>query len=134
MSFYQYISARIRKPHSTRMTRRPSSVCHSPTQTNNVVADALSRLNLITYNTLSPDLDKMAEHFGLDDEDLPADAFPLQYKMIAREQNKDKNLFKFLKSNTPGFHIKAFCGGSKKRELIWHNNKMIILSSLSSLQ
>ena len=74
---------------------------------NNVVADALSRLNLITNTTLSPDLDKMAEHFGLDDEDLPADAFPLQYKMIARKQNKDKNLFKLLKSNTPGFHIKA---------------------------
>ena len=50
---------------------------------NNVVADALSRLNLITNTTLSPDLAKMAEHFGLDDEDLPADAFPLQYKMIA---------------------------------------------------
>ena len=75
---------------------------------NNVVADALSWLNLTTNNTLSPNLDKMAEHFGLDDEDLPADAFPLQYKMIAREKNKDKNLFKLLKSNTPGFISRPF--------------------------
>ena len=50
--------------------------------------------------------------------------------MIAREQNKDKNLFKLLKSNTPGFHIKAFCGGGKKRELICHNNKIVIPASL----
>ena len=50
---------------------------------NNVVADALSRLNLITSTPLSPNLDKMAEHSGLGDEDLPADAFPLQYKIIA---------------------------------------------------
>ena len=62
----------------------------------------------------------MADHFGLDNEDLPADALPLQYKMIARE-----------KSNTPaGFHIKAFCGDGKKRELICHNNKIIIPTSL----
>ena len=97
---------------------------------NNVVADALSRLNLLTNNTLSPDLDKMAEHFGLDDEDIPANAFPLQYKMIAREQNKDKNLFKLSKSNTPGFHIKAFCWGGKKREFICHNDKIVIPASL----
>ena len=72
----------------------------------------------------------MPEHFGLDNDNLPADAFPIQYKMIARAQNnKDKNLIKLLKSNTPSFHIKAFCGGGKKRELICHN-KIIILSSL----
>ena len=69
----------------------------------------------------------MTELFGLDDKDLPINAFPLQYKMIAREQNKDRNLFKLLKStNTPGFHIKAFCEGRKKQELICQNRKIVI--------
>ena len=62
------------------------------------MADALSRLNLLPNKPIPANLDQMAEHFGLDDDDLPADAFPLQYKMIAREQNKDKNLFKLLQA------------------------------------
>jgi hypothetical protein len=96
----------------------------------NVVADALSRLDLLTTPPLSANLEQMAEHFGIDDDDLPADAFPLQYKMIAREQNKDKELLKQLKSNTSGFYIKAFRGGGKKRELICHNGKIVIPASL----
>ena len=94
------------------------------------MADALTRLNLLPNKPIQANLDQMAEHFGLDDDDLLADAFPLQYKMISGEQKKDKNLFKLLQSNTPGFHIKAFCGGGKKRELICHNNKIVIPSSL----
>ena len=96
---------------------------------NNVVVDALSRLDLKPA-TIEPSLDQMAELFGLDDNELPANAFPLQYKAIAREQNKDKNLLKLLNSNTQGYHIKAFCGGGKKRELICLNNKIVIPSSL----
>ena len=96
---------------------------------NNVVADALSRLNL-QPTTLPATLETMAEHFGLDDDDLPADAYPLHYKLIAREQNKDRNLFKLLKSNTSGYTIKSFCGGGKKRDLICHNDKIVIPSSL----
>ena len=77
--------------------------------------------------SLLPNLDKMAEFFGLDDKDLPIDTFPFHYKMIARKQNKDKNLFKILKSNTPDFHIKAFCGDRKKQELIsCHNGKILV--------
>ena len=72
----------------------------------------------------------MVEHFGLDDDDLPADAYPLHYKLIAKEQNKDRNLFKLLKSNTSGYTIKSFCGSGKKRDLICHNDKIVIPSSL----
>ena len=96
---------------------------------NNVVADALSRLDL-QPTTLLTTLETMAKHLGLDDDDLPADAYPLHYKLIAREQNKDRNLFKLLKSNTSGYTIKSFCGGGKKRDLICHNDKIVIPSSL----
>ena len=43
---------------------------------NNVVADALSRLDL-QPTTLPATLETMAEHFGLDDDDFPVDAYPL---------------------------------------------------------
>ena len=73
---------------------------------NKVGVDALSRLDLKPA-TIEPSLDQMAELFGLDDNELPVDALPLQYKAIAREQNRDKNLLKLLNSNTQGYHIKA---------------------------
>ena len=46
---------------------------------NNIVADALSRLD-ITPKSLSPL--QTAEAFGLEKDDLPSDAFPLSYKTI----------------------------------------------------
>ena len=67
----------------------------------------------------------MAEHFGLDNDNLPADAFPLQCKMIAREHNNDKQLI--LKSN---FHMNAFCGGGEKQEPICQNDKIVIPTTL----
>ena len=51
----------------------------------NIVADALSRLELETPDlTLDNmhDVQYLADHFTLDDDDLPADAFPLHYKLI----------------------------------------------------
>ena len=74
---------------------------------NNTVAHSLIWLDLQLTTTTSPTtLEQMAEHFGLDDDDFPANAYPLHYKL-----------------KTSGYHIKAFCGGSKKRDLICYNNK-----------
>ena len=42
----------------------------------NVVADALSRLEM-TPNKISPEPTEMAEHFGLEEDDLPDTAYPL---------------------------------------------------------
>ena len=47
----------------------------------NVVADALSRLDLLT-----PTEPITTESFGLDDDDLPSTAFPVTYQLINREQ------------------------------------------------
>ena len=55
----------------------------------NIVADALSRLELTPLhdqqenNENSHDIYYLADHFGLEDDDLPPDAYPLQYKIIA---------------------------------------------------
>jgi hypothetical protein len=61
----------------------------------------------------------LAEHFALKQEDLPDDAYPLlHYKLIAHNQNNQKDLFIKLHRRQDGFHLKSFCGGGKKRTLI----------------
>ena len=99
----------------------------------NIVADALSRLELDTPTTTLAemhDIQYLADHFGLDDDDLPADAYPLQYKIIALHQRKQSNLLTKLKANHDGFHLKSFCGGGKKRDLICRNDKIVIPTTL----
>jgi RNase H-like domain found in reverse transcriptase len=99
----------------------------------NIVADALSRLELLPSATpphIMHDMHYLADHFSLDDDDLPADAFPLQYKTIAQHQNLQKELFQKLKSHSNTYHLKSFCGGGKKRTLICHNNKIVIPTTL----
>jgi len=99
----------------------------------NIVADALSRLALETP-TITPDtmhdIQYLAEHFALEDDDLPADAFPLQYKLIAFHQRKDKELLDKLRTSRDDYHIKSFRGGGKKRDLICRNDKIIIPTTL----
>ena len=53
----------------------------------NIVADALSRLDLATSDTSPSDMHDMqylADNFSLEDDDLLDDAYPLQYKLIAK--------------------------------------------------
>jgi Integrase zinc binding domain/RNase H-like domain found in reverse transcriptase len=99
----------------------------------NIVADALSRLELDGSTTTSDeihDIQYLADHFALDDDDLPDDAFPLQYKQIALHQRKDKDLMSKLHTTSTGYQLKAFCGGGKKRDLICCNDKIVIPSTL----
>jgi hypothetical protein len=95
----------------------------------NIVADALSRLELVTPSH-SPadmhDLHYLADHFGLHDDDLPADAYPLHYKLIALHQWQQPDLLTKLAKDHDGFHLKVFCGGGKKRDLICRNDKIVI--------
>jgi len=66
---------------------------------NNVIADALSRLDKVdSKKEKKPKLEKLAELYALDDEDLPADAFPITYSNILKNQQKDKDLLKRFKS------------------------------------
>jgi hypothetical protein len=71
-------------------------------------------------------LHHIAECFGV--EDLDDNVFPLTYKLIDKEQQSDKQLLKALKSGLYSIH--AFCGGGTKRDLICHNGKIVIPTSL----
>ena len=99
----------------------------------NIVADALSRLELATPEISNEDMHDMqylADNFGLEDDDLPEDVYPLQYKLIAKHQNQQKELFIKLNKQQDGYHLKSFCGGGKKRNLICRNEKIIIPKTL----
>jgi hypothetical protein len=102
----------------------------------NIVADALSRLELTPSNSqekndqTSHDIHYLADHFGLEDDDLPPDAYPLQYKTIAHYQWKQNDLISKVRKNHEGFQIKSFCGGGKKRDLICYNEKIVIPTAL----
>ena len=72
----------------------------------------------------------LADNFGLKDDDLPEDAYPLQYKLIAKYQNLQKDLFIKLNKQQDGFHLKSFCGGGKWQHLICRNEKIVIPTTL----
>jgi hypothetical protein len=94
--------------------------------TKNVVADALSRLPLIDDTSTDEDFTYLADHFGLEDSDLPDDIYPLQYQLIQNCQKSDKPLVKKIKEKTLNYHMKSFHGGGKTRNLICHNDKIVI--------
>ena len=61
----------------------------------NIVANALSRLNLVS---LPSNLQDMADCYGLNKDDLPSDAFLSTYQLINCEQNHDKTLLATIKN------------------------------------
>ena len=98
----------------------------------NVVADALSRLDLTPNTTLEANLftHTNAELLGKDDDDLPITSYPLAYDTIDAAQRLDTVLLSKLKNNNAGYSSKAFCGGGKERTLITRNDKIVVPKTL----
>jgi hypothetical protein len=61
-----------------------------------------------------------AELFGHVRDDVPTDTYPLEYRILDEYQQRNLNLLKARKRNSPGFHTKAFCRGGMTRLLICH--------------
>ena len=85
----------------------------------NEAADALSRL--ATTDTVRNEIYDFST-------ELPSTAFPLSYRIIEREQAKDKELGKAL-SNTI-YRVKSFRGGGKVRTLICYSEKIAVPRTL----
>ena len=88
----------------------------------NIVTDALCQLELDTpeFNTCYYAWHALSNR-SLCCNDLPADAFPLQHELIVFHQTKNNlqpELLDQLKTALDGYHIKSFCGGGKKWDLI----------------
>ena len=81
---------------------------------NNVVADALSRLE----NSPNQDILKISEFYGYDDKDLPDSAYPIRYHNITKTQDTDAKLQQKLVSHKD-YTLDTFHGGDKDHRLIF---------------
>ena len=93
----------------------------------NEAADALSRLETLPLTPLTPA--SSAELFGFEDDDLPADAFPLTYKLIMKHQLQDEELMSKAEAKD-GYVLTTFHGGDKQRTLITKQGKIVMPKSL----
>ena len=92
---------------------------------NNVVADALSRLE----KSPNQEILNISELYGYDDEDLPNSAYPIRYHEISKAQENDAKLQQKLVSHKD-YTLDTFCGGDKDHRLICRNNKICLPKAL----
>ena len=78
--------------------------------TKNIIADVLSRLNLVSSPSNVQD---KADCYGLDKDDLPSNAFLITYQLINHEQNKDKTLLTTINQGAKHYKLKEFHGGGR---------------------
>ena len=94
----------------------------------NIVADALSRLDLLPDEEVEES--HILELLGFSDvDDLPQSACPICYKTIAKYQSKDKDLLK-LTVNSLSYTLKVVHGGGQRYELVAQNDKIVIPKAL----
>ena len=116
----------------------------------NIVADALSRLDkneppkftdkkhellLMAHHLATSSATpkqrtnvEYAEAFGTEDDEVTE--YPLSYKIIQREQQKDKEFLREIEKSSGNYIVKSFHGGGKHRQLICLNGKIVIPPSL----
>jgi len=98
---------------------------------NNIVADALSRLNMMSieeFQETYQDELYQAECFAGTKEDIPKD-FPLSYSQLKQEQDADASLLdNFAKRDN--YKQSKFAHGDKEFELITWNDRIVVPKSL----
>ena len=98
----------------------------------NIVADALSRLDISPTNTQEPNLEQLlvsnAECFATDTK-LPSTVYPVFLLLIHKLQQEDSSLQDLLKTQTK-YILKNFYGGGRSLSLICFNDKNVVPKSL----
>ena len=103
----------------------------------NVVADALSRLQLEPPLSTQPDptvLDQptyraLAEAFGIQKEEIPDWINPINLKLIQKVQQTDKQLLQKARTHSD-YSLRSFRGGGKIRQLICKKDKIVVPEEL----
>ena len=84
----------------------------------------MEKSNLIDHQQ-PPTWHDPAENFSLEQDDMPENVYPLQYKRIQKEQQKDKQLIKEA-GNSDDYTVKSFKAAGKERPLIVKDGKIVI--------
>ena len=92
---------------------------------NNVVADALSRLE----KSPNQEILNISELYDYNDKDLTDSAYPIRYHEIAKAQKTDAKLQQNLFSHKD-YILDTFHGGDKDHCLICQNNKICLPTTL----
>ncbi len=99
---------------------------------NNVVADALSRLEMTTSK--SEDTTEIyysvMQCFTKDKEPENFDFHPLSYSNLDQAQHAAPEIKKILKKDTSKYYLKDFHGGGKTRALVCFNDKIVVPNKL----
>jgi hypothetical protein len=92
------------------------------------VADALSRLELTSepMEDLFFTEELRSEFYCYDIEDMDSDDYPLTYESIGKAQSSDKDILKELQKDKPKYELLPFHAAGKMRELVCHNEKIVI--------
>jgi hypothetical protein len=94
----------------------------------NIVADTVSHLDILPYEKCL----NIADCYGLNDDDLSSDSFPLTYSLIDHEQQKDEIILARAQK-AQHYSVKKFDGcGNAIHELICFKDKIVVV--LTSLQ
>ena len=97
----------------------------------NVVADALSRLDLLTEPDPIENTDvKLHDFTNIYRDELPDDAYPLRMSLISAEQDKDTPLQERANKPNSGFTRKRVRGGRTSFNLLHLNDKIYVPASL----
>jgi len=88
----------------------------------NIVADALSRLDLIPDNA--------EDYLAAQNNELPADIYPLQMSLLSHEQDKDSSIQNALQDCNTNYIRKEVRGGSKRHKVVFCNDKIVVPRSL----
>ena len=127
---------------------------------NNIVADAMSRLDteakelnwfeqgtgniydiaqglatcekqsIKALNKKATDLYTLAALYG--SEELNEEIYPLKFKLIQVEQQKDRKLLELARTSNAHYQVKDFLRDRKKHQLICLNNKIVVPTSLQN--
>ena len=98
--------------------------------TNNVVADALSRLEK-TEQTFDDSKDMFYSLMQcLATENDHYDVHPVSYSKLDIAQRSDASIKKILKNASSSYYIKDFHGGGKTRSLVCYNDKIVVPTKL----
>ena len=96
----------------------------------NVVADALSRLDLLPKPETT-EIYHLDELLSFEPEEIPAECYPLKWAIIRKEQQKDRRLLTALQKYK-GYNLKTVHGGGKQYPIIHYRDRVVIPQSLQS--